>query len=275
MKRHALLTIVTAICLAVSGCTSDAADSTGIQPATSPPSAGAGPESRISATGSSTANDSTILGGASSMAAAADSAATAPGDGAALTSGTAGGDAPQSGQRASSSAAAAPPLTTPVTPPLDIRTNPLDPDSVRWFTVFCSTVATAVAVRDNTANVNVGDAASMQSALIGSLTTLADVFNRSTSSMAALKPPVIAGGEQLAATVTKAFHQYGQQFTALVAKLAAANPEDTLAQLNATTSLQSDTQHAIDLRNTVRNLRVDSATKAAIRNVDSCRGLGL
>ena len=56
---------------------------------------------------------------------------------------------------------------------------------------------------------------------------------------------------------------------------AAANPEDTLAQLNATTNLQSDTQHAIDLRNTVRNLRVDSATKAAIRNVDSCRGLGL
>ncbi|MGS0687639.1 hypothetical protein ACVBEQ_21185 [Nakamurella sp. GG22] len=271
MKRHALFAILMAICLAVSGCTSDAADSTGSQSATSPHYTTAHEDRRTSSDGSTPLD-------APSVVPTADSSAAGGPTSEAQTSESPRPETLQPVAPASPSAAVTPQRPTSmqtVPTPSDSQINVLDPGSVRWFTTFCSTMANVDAVRNNAAEVNVGDAASMQSALIGSLTTLADLFDTSTSTMAGLKPPAVPGGDQLNSTITKAFRQYGQRFTASAAKLAAANPEDTLAQADATRSLQSDTQHAIDLTNTVRDLSVNSTTRAAIRDVVPCRGLAL
>ena len=261
MKRNTLFIVLTAGCVALSGCSSSAADSPDTHPATPPPSA------------------STTVHDAASGTPPADSTAADPGTTAVQMSRDPSLDPPPPDAGGPSSPPDPPDQADPAqegsAPAPDGQTNPLDQNSVRWFDTFCSTMTTVIAVRDDTALVNVGDAASMQSALIGSLTTLGEAFNTSTSTIAGLTPPGVTGGKQLASTITTAFQQYGQRFTASAATLAAADPEDTLAQAKATTNLDSDTQQAIGLTNAVTSLDLNIATRTAIQAIPSCQTLVL
>jgi hypothetical protein len=112
----------------------------------------------------------------------------------------------------------------------------------------------------------------MQSALIGALTTLGEVFHTATSTLNGLPPPAVTGGDQFAATVTTAFGQDAQQFAASAAALGTTDPEDTQAQADATVRLNADAETAATkLIDALDGLGIPAETRAAIQRIPSCQ----
>jgi hypothetical protein len=111
----------------------------------------------------------------------------------------------------------------------------------------------------------------MQSALIGALTTLGEVFHTATSTLAGLPPPAVTGGDQFAASVTAAFGQDARQFDASAAALGTTDPEDTQAQAAATVRLNADAETATNLIDALDSLGIPAETRAAIQRLPSCR----
>src|SRR6476646_2354543 len=183
MKRHTLILLMVG-CLTLAACSHNAADSAGGN----------------TASPGSTANPATNPTAAASPTSAPNPNAPGPGGSATNPTDAATPTPPQPTDPAGGGA-------TPDAGPAD----PLDQHTTQWFDTFCSTLATVASTRSDTADLNLGDAVSMQSALIGALTTLGEVFHTATSTLAGLPPPTVTGGDHLAVTVTTAFGQDAQQ----------------------------------------------------------------
>ena len=247
MKRHTLILLMVG-CLTLAACSHNAADSAGGNTASQGSTAGQGV----------TANPGTTAG--TPTAAAPTSSAIGPGGSAANPTDAATPTPPQPADPAGGGPA-------PAAGPAD----PLDQHTTQWFDTFCSTLATVASTRSDAADLNLGDAASMQSALIGALTTLGEVFHTATSTLAGLPPPAVTDGEQFAATVTAAFDHDAQQFAASAAALGTTDPEDTRAQADATVRLNADAETATNLIDPLNSPGIPTDTRAAIQRIPSCQ----
>jgi hypothetical protein len=243
MKRHTLILLMVG-CLTLAACSHNAADSAGGN----------------TASPGSTANPATNPTAAASPTSAPNPAAVGHGGSATNPTDAATPTPPQPTDPAGGGA-------TPAAGPAD----PLDQHTTQWFDTFCSTLATVASTRSDAADLNLGDAASMQSALIGALTTLGEVFHTATSTLAGLPPPTVTGGDHLAVTVTTAFGQDAQQFAASAAALGTTDPEDTQAQADATVRLNADAETATHLIDAVDSPGIPSDTRAAIQRIPSCQ----
>ena len=266
MKRHTLILLMVG-CLTLAACSNNAADSAGDNTASQGTTANPG---TTAGTPPAAAPTSSAIGPGGSAANPTD-AASAPPSAPTPTAGT-------GGSAANPTDAAPPTLPEPTNPaggggpaPAAGPADPLDQHTTQWFDTFCSTLATVASTRSDTADLNLGDAASMQSALIGALTTLGEVFHTATSTLAGLPPPAVAGGEQFAATVTAAFNQDAQQFAASAAALGTTDPEDTRAQADATVRLNADAETATNLIDPLNSPGIPTDTRAAIQRIPSCQ----
>jgi predicted small secreted protein len=278
MKRRTLILLMVG-CLTIAACSNNTADSAGGNTAspgdTASPGSTANPGGTAdpdSAAGPPTEAAPTSAFGLGGSATNPDAAASSP------TS------APNPAAPGHGGSAANPPDAATPTPPEQTDpaggdgpapaagpTGPLDQNTTHWFDTFCSTLATVATTRNDAADLNLGDAASMQSALIGALTTLGEVFHTATSTLAGLPPPAVAGGEQFAATVTAAFDQDAQQFAASAAALGTTDPEDTRAQADATVRLNADAETATNLIDPLNSPGIPTDTRAAIQRIPSCQ----
>jgi len=273
MKRHTLILLMVG-CLTLAACSHNAADSAGGNTASQGSTAGQG----VTANPGTTAGTPTAAAPTSSAIGPGGSAAN-PTDAASAPPSAPNPTAPGPGVSAANPTEAATP--TPPEPtdpaggggpaPVAGPADPLDQHTTQWFDTFCSTLATVASTRSDTADLNLGDAASMQSALIGALTTLGEVFHTATSTLAGLPPPAVAGGEQFAATVTAAFDQDAQQFAASAAALGTTDPEDTRAQADATVRLNADAETATNLIDPLNSPGIPTDTRAAIQRIPSCQ----
>jgi hypothetical protein len=152
-------------------------------------------------------------------------------------------------------------------------TSALDQNGSQWFATFCSAVIAVADTQTQVGQIDVADSASMQSAIVGLLTTLGGTFSTSESTLAALAPPSVTAGTGFAADVLTAFDQYGVRFTHYAEELAAADSEDTNAQAVAVANLNTDAQQVSQLVAALNALNVSDGTRSAIHQLPSCRTL--
>lgn len=151
--------------------------------------------------------------------------------------------------------------------------NPVDGTSSRWFDTFCSAMSTAASTRDALDSVNVGDAASEQSTLLGLLITMGDTFTSAASTLSGLGAPPATGGDTWPATVQSSLASTAQQLTDTATALAAADPNDTTAQTTATDTLITHTDQAQQLAQSIADTDLSDTQRAALGQLPSCRGV--
>jgi hypothetical protein len=134
-------------------------------------------------------------------------------------------------------------------------------------------MSTAATARDALDSVNAGDAAAEQSTLLGLLITMGDTFTSAAATLAGMGTPPVTAGDTWPATVQSTLTTTAQQLTAAAADLAAADPNDTAAQAAATETLITRTDQARQLIQSIADIDLSDAQRAALGQLPSCRGV--
>jgi hypothetical protein len=134
-------------------------------------------------------------------------------------------------------------------------------------------MSTAASTRDALNSVNVGDAASEQSTLLGLLITMSNAFASAAAILASTGTPTVTAGDTWPVTVQSTLATTAEQLTTVAAALAAADPNDTTAQATATDTLITRTDQAQQLVQSIADTDLSDAQRTALGRLPSCRGV--
>lgn len=148
----------------------------------------------------------------------------------------------------------------------------LDDTTKNWFSSFCDGMAPVAGMKDIQSKLDMSDPKKTFKALAEAMSQMGEAFTSSASKLKSLPAPTFDGGDEFATKIVTTFGELGPKFTELGKKFAEADPTDP-SSMSGLASIGTDLQDATKPLQEMQNLKIDSATQAAIAEIPSCKKL--
>jgi hypothetical protein len=127
-------------------------------------------------------------------------------------------------------------------------------------------------LKDLQSKIDMSDPKKTFTTLADAMTKMGGAFTTSAASLKDIPAPTFDGGDEFASKIVTSFATLGPKFTELGKQFAAADPNDP-ASMSGLASIGTDLQDATKPLQEMQNLKIDSATQAAIAEIPSCKKL--